>query len=257
MLSPNKLRKTVLDMVFEKKSGHIGGSFSLAELISLLYSEFDLANEDRKNKLILYKAHCVPILYAALHELGKITKEELKTFREINSRLQGHCDKVKLPLLDFTGGSLGQGLSVALGHALAKNLKKERGAIFCILGDCELAEGEVWEALMCAPKFKLKNLICIIDWNKIQSDGYVQDVLPIYKNLKQKIVSFGWDCRLIDGHNIDKIRKCLNGQYLKPLCIILSTIKGKGVSFMENAPSYHSQIPTKEEYEKALKELGF
>ncbi len=256
MLSPNRLRKIVLDMVFEKKSGHIGGSFSLAELISLLYSEYDLVNENRKDRLILSKAHAVPILYAALYELGKITKEELNTFREINSRLQGHCDKIRLSLLDSTGGSLGQGLSIAIGHALAKNLKKEDGTVFCILGDGELQEGQIWEALSYFPKTGLTNLVCIIDWNKAQSDGFCKNFNPMYDNLKERIGLFGWDCVVVDGHNTTDIQEYLNDVLGSPMCLILDTIKGKGVSFMENDPSWHSRVPTDDEYQRAAKELS-
>ena len=255
-INPNDLRKIVLNMVYTKKSGHIGGSFSIAELISLLYSEYDLANENRKNRLILSKAHAVPILYAVLNILGKITGEELKTFREINSRLQGHCDKNRLSLLDATAGSLGQGLSIAIGHSLGKLLKKETGDIFCVLGDGELNEGGIWESLMYYPKTKLTNLVCVVDWNKIQSEDYVKNIIPMYDNLEERISSFGWNCRTIDGHNIDAIKTELSLERTIPLCLILNTIKGKGVSFMENDVSWHSRIPTEEEYRKAMEELN-
>lgn len=256
-ISPNELRRKVLEMVYNKKSGHIGGSFSLAELVAVLYSDYDIGGMDR---LILSKGHSVPIIFSVLHELGKLSDEELNTFREVNSRLQGHPDKVRLPLMDATTGSLGQGLSIAAGHALAKNLKKENGTIFCILGDGELGEGQIWEALMLFPKFKLTNLICIVDWNKIQSDGFCKDFVPMYDNLEERISSFGWDCSVVDGHNMKTIRTYINGAHLNttvPVCLILNTVKGKGVSFMENDPSWHSRVPTDEEYRKALKELGF
>ena len=255
-INPNLLRRKVLDMVYNKKSGHIGGSFSLAELISLLYSEYDLASENRKDRLVLSKAHAVPILYAALNVLGKITDEELKTFREINSRLQGHCDKNRLSLLDATAGSLGQGLSIAIGLSLGKSLKKEVGDIFCVLGDGELNEGGVWEALMYYPKTILTNLVCIIDWNKCQSEDYVKNIIPMYDNLEDRISSFGWNCRTIDGHNVNAIKTELSLERTMPLCLILDTVKGKGVSFMENDPSWHSRVPTEDEYQRAKKELS-
>ena len=251
-INPNLLRRKVLDMVYNKKSGHIGGSFSLAELIAVLYSDYDIGGKD---KLILSKGHAVPILYAALNVLGKITDEELNSFREVNSRLQGHPDKVRLPLMDATTGSLGQGLSIAIGHALAKNLKKEDGTIFCVLGDGELQEGQVWEALSYFPKTKLTNLVCVIDWNKAQSDGFCKDFNPMYDNFKERIFSFGWDVREIDGHDLWSIRTQLMWKTAMPMCLILDTVKGKGVSFMENDPSWHSRVPTEKEYQEAIKEL--
>lgn len=247
-INPNNLRKKVLDMVYNKKSGHIGGSFSIAELVSVLYSDYDIGGKDR---LILSKGHAVPIIYAVLHEMGKISDKDLLLFREIDSPLQGHPDKIRLPLLDATTGSLGQGLSIAIGHALAKFLKKEDGIIFCILGDGEVQEGQIWEALMYFPKTSLKNLVCLIDWNKCQSDGYVGSV---YENLNEKVESFGWDSRVVNGHDMQQIRKELCDIRDKPLCLILDTIKGKGVSFMQD-PSWHSRIPSEEEYKNALGEL--
>ena len=201
-INPNILRKKVIDMVMAKKSGHIGGAFSMAELTSVLYEDFDIGGKD---KLILSKGHAVPILYAALHELGKISDKELDLFREIDSPLQGHPDKERLPLMDATTGSLGQGLSIAIGHSIGKNLRNEDGTIFCILGDGELQEGQIWEALLYYPKTTLNNLICIVDWNKGQNDGYTEDFSIMYENLEERISSFGWDTRVIDGHDMKKI----------------------------------------------------
>ncbi|MAH42855.1 transketolase [archaeon] len=251
-INPNILRKKVIDMVRDKQSGHIGGAFSMAELTSVLYEDYDIGGKD---KLILSKGHAVPIIYAVLHELGKISDKELSLFREIDSPLQGHPDKLRLPLLDATTGSLGQGLSIAIGHSLGKNLKGEEGTIFCVLGDGELQEGQVWEALMHYPKTGLKNLICIVDWNKGQNDGYSKDFSVMYDNLEERISSFGWDTRLIDGHNMSVISNELRDIGHKPVCIILDTIKGKGVSFMEH-PSWHCKVPTDNEYDLAIKELG-
>ena len=252
-INPNILRKKVIDMVVAKQSGHIGGAFSMAELTSVLYEDYDIGGKD---KLILSKGHAVPIIYAALHELGKINDKELSLFREIDSPLQGHPDKLRLPLLDATTGSLGQGLSIAIGHSHGKNLKGEDGTVFCVLGDGELQEGQVWESLMYYPKTGLKNLICIIDWNKGQNDGYSKDFSVMYDNLEERISSFGWYVKLIDGHNMNTIRNQLSQKlYTKPMCVILDTIKGKGVSFMEH-PSWHCKVPTDKEYEIAMKELG-
>ena len=241
-------------MVVAKQSGHIGGAFSMAELTSVLYEDYDIGGKD---KLILSKGHAVPIIYAVLHELGQISDDDLDLFREIDSPLQGHPDKLRLPLMDATTGSLGQGLSIAIGHSLGKNLRGEDGTVFCVLGDGELQEGQVWEGLMYYPKTQLKNLVCIVDWNKGQNDGYTKDFSIMYDNLKERISSFGWDTRLVNGHDMDAIKSTLtlNEYNGKPLCVILDTVKGKGVSFMED-PAWHCKVPTEEEYEIAMKELG-
>ena len=252
-INPNILRKKVIDMVRDKKSGHIGGAFSMAELTSVLYEDFDIGGED---KLILSKGHAVPIIYAVLHELGKISDKDLDLFREIDSPLQGHPDKLRLPEMDATTGSLGQGLSIAIGHSLGKKLRNETGTIFCVLGDGELQEGQVWEGLMYYPKTGMKNMICIVDWNKGQNDGYSKDFSIMYDNLQERISSFGWYTKMVDGHDMQSIRDSFNDMDGdRPLCIILDTIKGKGVSFMEN-PAWHCKVPTDEEYEIAMKELG-
>ena len=203
------------------------------------------------------------IIYAVLHELGQISDDDLDLFREIDSPLQGHPDKLRLPLMDATTGSLGQGLSIAIGHSLGKDLRGEDGTVFCVLGDGELQEGQVWEALMYYPKTKLNNLICIIDWNKGQNDGYTKDFSIMYDNLEERISSFGWHTNLIDGHDMEQIRNIVNfnrdfshlAEDDKPSCVILDTVKGKGVSFMED-PAWHCKVPTEEEYEIAMKELG-
>jgi len=252
-INPNILRKKVIDMVVAKQSGHIGGAFSMAELTSVLYEDYEIGGKD---KLILSKGHAVPIIYAVLHETGQISDEDLDLFREIDSPLQGHPDKLRLPLMDATTGSLGQGLSIAIGHSLGKKLKNEDGTIFCVLGDGELQEGQVWEALMHYPKTKMNNMICIIDWNKGQNDGYTKDFSIMYDNLEERVSSFGWTTKVIDGHDMSAIRKSFEEVEVdKPLCVILDTIKGKGVSFMEH-PSWHCKVPTEEEYEIAMKELG-
>ena len=202
-INPNVLRKKVIDMVVDKQSGHIGGAFSMAELTSVLYEDYDIGGKD---KLILSKGHAVPIIYAVLHELGKISDDDLDLFREIDSPLQGHPDKLRLPLMDATTGSLGQGLSIAIGHSLGKNLRDEEGTVFCVLGDGELQEGQVWESLMYYPKTGLTNLVCIVDWNKGQNDGYSKDFSIMYDNLEERIKSFGWSCNVIDGHDTGAIR---------------------------------------------------
>lgn len=258
-INPNNLRKHVLDMVYQKQSGHIGGSFSLAEIVAYLYDNFELI-EPNKDKLILSKGHAVPILYAVLHELGHI--KSLDNFREVNSPLQGHPDKDRLPLMHATTGALGQGLSIAIGHALACKAKKLDNQIFCILGDGEIQEGQIWEAFMLAPEYKLDNLTCFIDYNKAQNDGWVDDIYPgmsSEKSLCKKIESFGWNVIVVDGHDQAEIHKYFDPYWKikgKPTCFILDTIKGKGVSFMVD-PEWHAKAPSDEEYNKALKELGY
>jgi len=254
----NKLREHVLKMVYEKQSGHIGGSFSLAEIVAYLYSNYDIASGSvGTSKLILSKGHAVPIIYAALYELGVLSEEEINKFREIDSPLQGHPDKVRLPHMHATTGSLGQGLSIAIGHALAMKLKNINKKCFCIVGDGEMQEGQIWEALMLAPKFNLGNLICLVDSNKSQNDGLVEDILPMGSLIK-KIKSFDWDVIEIDGNNEKQVAEsiscfCESGNN-KPKCIIMNTQKGCGVSFMKD-PAWHAKAPNKEEYEMALQEL--
>lgn len=250
-IEPNKLRKHILDIVYNKQSGHIGGSFSICELISYLYSEYDMINKD---KLILSKGHAVPALYAVLFEMGYI--KELDSFREINSALQGHPVREKLKFMHATTGSLGQGLSISIGHALASKMKNLNNKIFCIIGDGEIQEGQLWEAFMFGNKYKLDNLVCFIDYNKAQNDGYIKDIMPL-DSLSDKIKSFGWNVLSINGHNIKEIEESLiDKNNNSPTCIILNTIKGKGVSFMENH-EWHARVPTEEEYNKAKKELGY
>lgn len=257
-LSANNLRKHVLRMVYEKQSGHIGGSFSIAEIVAYLYGNYDIASSEiGSSRLILSKGHAAPILYAALYELGILNDEDLEKFREIDSRLQGHPDKLRLPYMHATTGSLGQGLSIAIGHALAMKLDAAllKKWCFCIVGDGELQEGQIWEAFMLAPKFNLDNLVCFIDSNKSQNDGLVAEILPL-DPLKEKIESFQWECYEIDGNSLAEIENVMknlknNG---KPKCVILNTQKGAGVSFMKD-PAWHAKAPNKNEYELALKEL--
>ena len=257
MINPNNLRKHVLRMVYEKRSGHIGGSFSLAEIIAYLYSNFDLTSNDKNApKLILSKGHAVPILYAVLYELGLITDEEISLFREINSPLQGHPDKNKLKYLHATTGSLGQGLSIAIGHALGLKIISSPNSCFCIVGDGEIQEGQIWEAFMLAPKFKLNNLIVFIDYNGSQNDGFVKDTLDL-EPITEKILAFNWNVISICGHDMDEIdaavKTALNNKE-KPTCILMKTQKGKGVTFLED-PIWHANVPNEEEYLKAVEEL--
>lgn len=260
----NELRVLTLKAIYNAQSGHIGGSFSCAEIITVLYFyklRIDPKNpywEDR-DRFILSKGHAAPILYAALAKKGFFSEEELiNNLRKIGSKFQGHPDMRKAPGVEMTTGSLGQGLSVAVGIALgAKYIDKKSYKVYVLLGDGEIEEGQIWEALMCANKYRLDNLICICDRNKVQLDGFTEDIMPL-EPLKLKIEAFGWEVLEIDGHNIEAIIKALDFADIvkdKPIFIIANTIKGKGVSFMENTYKWHGKPPNKEEYEKALEEL--
>lgn len=254
MLIPNKLRQTVLTMVYRNGSGHIGGSFSIAEVVAYLYSHFNLTSLNG-DKLVLSKGHSVPIIYAALYELGLINDSDLNKFRQIDSPLQGHPHKLALSYIHASTGSLGQGLSIAIGHALGMKMRGYNNRSFCIIGDGEAQEGQIWEAFMLAPRHRLDNLICFVDRNNGQGDGLVADILDL-GDLPSKIEAFGWNTISIDGHDSTAIHTAVNAIVVDiPTCIILNTIKGRGVSFIEGT-GWHSRIPTDDEYRLAMEELN-
>lgn len=260
----NNIRMDILEEVYNAKSGHIGGAFSIADILTVLY--FNEMNIDAKipdspdrDRLVLSKGHASAALYAALAEKGYIDKEELKTFRNIDSNLQGHPDMKKVPGVDMTTGSLGQGLSVANGMAISSKLDSRGYRVYCILGDGELQEGQVWEASMTAEKYQLDNLCVIVDANELQLTDSTMNVKGInYNDIEQKFRAFGFQTVLIDGHNIESIIRALTIAEMtkgKPTVIICKTIKGKGVSFMENQIDWHGKAPNDEEYEMAVNEL--
>lgn len=260
----NELRKTanrnrikILDMVYAGDSGHVGGALSAVDIITY-FGEYVIDYDSKeRDRFLLSKGHAVPALYAELHELGYIRDEELDTFRKINSRLQGHTNLIKLPQTDYTSGLLGQGLSYGVGMALAKRLKKSKNMIYVMTGDGEMHEGQIWEALMEAGHYKLDNLVLIIDRNGLCSHQPVENVISI-EPLKNRIEDFGWNVKEIDGHSMEQIHSCIVGlrsQYGKPKCVISHTVKGKGVSFMENNGKWHRSVPTEAEYQKAREEL--
>lgn len=260
----NNVRIDILEEVYNAKSGHIGGAFSIADILTVLY--FNEMNIDAKSpdspdrdRLVLSKGHASAALYAVLAEKGYIDKEELKTFRNIDSNLQGHPDMNKVPGVDMTTGSLGQGLSVANGMALSSKLDSRGYRVYCILGDGELQEGQIWEAAMTAEKYQLDNLCVIIDANELQLTDTTMNVKGINQNdIEQKFRAFGFQTVVIDGHNIESIIRALTIAEMtkgKPTAIICKTIKGKGVSFMENQIDWHGKAPNDEEYEIAIKEL--
>ena len=258
-----KVRRGIIEAVYNGKSGHPGGSLSIADILTVLY--FRQMNIDPKNpewedrdRLVLSKGHCSPALYSSLANRRFFAVEDLKTFRNINSYLQGHPDKNKVPGVDMTTGSLGQGLSVANGMAIAGKLDKKDYRVYCILGDGEIEEGQIWEAAMASNKYKLDNLCVIVDNNNLQIDGTIEEVMSSYP-IDEKFRSFGFEIIKIDGHNIDEIIKAFEvAENIKgkPTCIIAKTIKGKGVSYMENQVSWHGKAPNEEQYLEAIKGLG-
>lgn len=258
-----EVRKDIIEEVYSAKSGHPGGALSCADILTVLY--FNQMNVDEKkpedpnrDRLILSKGHASPALYAVLAEKGYFPKEELKNFRKIGSKLQGHPDMKNIPGVDMTTGSLGQGLSAGVGMALASKMDKAGCKIYCILGDGEIEEGQVWEALTAASKNKLDNLCVILDNNNLQIDGEIEKVGGM-SNITEKLLSFGFNVVNINGHNFDEIIDAITTAKQtkgKPTAIIAKTIKGKGISFMENNASWHGKAPSEEEYNLAIEELN-
>jgi transketolase len=256
-----EMRKTILEMLHEAKSGHPGGSLSMVEILTVLY--FYKLRYNSKNpkwpdrdRVVLSKGHCTPGLYTALAFAGFFPKDELKIFRKIGSRLSGHA-YISAPGVDATTGSLGQGLSVGNGMALAAKLDKKDYKIYIVLGDGELQEGNVWEAVMSAAHYKLDNVVAIIDRNQMQQTGFTEKIKAL-GDLSAKFSSFGWEAQEIDGHSIEELIAALDNtdkKNGKPKVIIANTAKGKGVSFMELNHKWHGMAPSKEELERALEEL--
>lgn len=257
-----RIREDIVDEVYSAKSGHPGGSLSVADILTVLYfREMNInpeePNWEDRDRFVLSKGHCSPALYACLANRGFFPVEDLKTFRNMNSYLQGHPDKNKVPGVDMTTGSLGQGLSAANGMAIAGKMDKKDYRVYCVLGDGEIEEGQIWEAAMAANKYKLDNLCVIVDNNNLQIDGTIEEVMSSYP-IDEKFRSFGFQVINIDGHNMEEIIKAfevardVKGQ---PTCIIAKTIKGKGVDFMENQAGWHGKAPNEEQYEQAMKSL--
>jgi transketolase len=259
-----EIRRDIIRSITEAGSGHPGGSLSCADIMTALF--FSTMTHDsgkpslpERDRFILSKGHAAPTLYACLARTGYLHEEELLTLRKLKSRLQGHPSRLDLPIIECSSGSLGQGLGVAAGMALASKIDNRNNSIFCLMGDGEQDEGAVWEAVMFSKKYKLDNLCAIIDENRFQLDGptsKIMDLSPIHKKYK----SFGWRVIKVDGHNIRKLVKAfhkfkrLRGRG-QPVLVIAKTVKGKGVSFMENNDEWHGKAPTKQEAEKALAEL--
>ena len=257
-----KIRLGIIEAVYSNKSGHPGGSLSIADIMTVLYfNEMNIDNNNPKwenrDRLVLSKGHCSPALYSALANRGFFPVEDLKSFRNINSYLQGHPDMKHIPGVDMTTGSLGQGLSAANGMAISAKLDNKDYRVYCILGDGEIEEGQIWEAAMASSKYKLDNLCVIVDNNNLQIDGTIEEVMNS-NPIDEKFKSFGFQIIKIDGNDIEEIKKAFEvARNIKgmPTCIIAKTVKGKGVPFMENQVGWHGKAPNDEQYEEAKKAI--
>jgi transketolase len=257
------IRRDIIEMVTTAKSGHPGGSLSAADIVTALY--FRVMHVDPKrpdwpdrDRFILSKGHACPVWYAALAERGYFDKAHLRTLRRLNSILQGHADMKKTPGVDMTVGSLGQGLSAGLGMALSGKLRRKDYHVWVIIGDGEIQEGSIWEAAMASAKWELDNLTAILDRNYLQNDGFVDNIMPI-EPVADKWRSFNWHVVEIDGHDMEQIVPALEAARAgkgKPTLIIAHTVKGRGVSFMENVVVWHGKAPSEEQARLALKEIA-
>jgi transketolase len=257
-----KVRIGVIEAVYNAKSGHPGGSLSASDLFTYLYSKEMRVDPkqpklDSRDRFVLSKGHTAPGLYSTLAQMGFFPVEDLKTLRHVGSYLQGHPNMNTVPGIDMSTGSLGQGISTACGMAKGAKLRGTDERVYTLLGDGEIQEGQVWEAMMFAAHNHLDNLVVIIDNNGLQIDGNIADVMSPYP-IKEKVEAFGFACAEIDGHDFDQLEaafaqaKTVKG---KPFAIIMKTVKGKGVSFMENQASWHGTAPNAEQYETAMSEL--
>lgn len=258
----NEIRQSILNTVYQAKSGHLGGSLSAADIMTCLYGRVMRVSPknpkfEGRDRFVLSKGHATPVYYAVLASFGFFPKEELSTFRSLGSRLQGHPDCKHIPGVDMSSGSLGQGISAAVGMALAAKLQGGVNRVYALLGDGELEEGQVWEAFMFAGNHGLDNLVVIIDNNDLQCDGHLSEVNSP-NPMDEKLRAFHFQVQSVDGHDMDalaeafaKAEECTG----KPFAILAKTVKGKGVSFMENQADWHGKAPNAEQYEQAIKEL--
>ena len=259
----NDIRKDIIEEVYEAQSGHPGGSLSCADILTVLYfNQMNInpqkPNAEGRDRFVLSKGHCSPALYATLARKGYFDKELLKTFRKIGSNLQGHPDMKKIPGVDMTTGSLGQGLSAAVGMALASKIDSAGCRVYCLLGDGEIDEGQIWEAAMTASKNELDNLCVILDNNGLQLETNIDEIIDP-TSIADKFMSFGFNVIECDGHSITSLIDAFNSARNKkrvPTIIIAKTVKGKGVSFMENQIGWHGKVPNEEEYRNAIEELN-
>lgn len=259
-----QIRRHIVTMIAAAKSGHPGGSLSAVELIVSLYFGGRMRHDPKnprwkdRDRFVLGKGHAAPVLYAVLAEAGYTPVGELNTLRKLGSIYQGHPDRRFIPALEASTGSLGEGLSLACGMALAARLDGSPSRAYTMLGDGEIQEGQVWEAAMFAAFHKIDNVVCIVDYNRIQLDGFVKDIMDI-EPLTDKWRAFGWHVIELDGHDLNAVNAAYDEAAAtkgKPSVLIAHTVKGKGVSFMENNPKFHGMAPTTEELQKALAELA-
>ncbi|MFZ2538474.1 MAG: transketolase [Oscillospiraceae bacterium] len=258
-----KVRMGIIEGVYNAKSGHPGGSLSLTDTLTYLYfveMSVDVKNQkcEDRDRFVLSKGHCAPALYSVLAQKGYFDESELKLLRHTGAMLQGHPDMKGTPGVDMSTGSLGQGISAACGMAISAKLSKKDYRVFAVLGDGELQEGMVWEAAMFAAHYKLDNLVAVVDNNGLQIDGRVDEVCSPYP-ITDKFEAFGWNVLTIDGHNFDEIEEAFNKAKItngKPTVIVQKSIKGKGISFMENNVAWHGAAPNEEQYNIAMTELN-
>ncbi len=256
-------RRWIVRMIHEAGSGHPGGSLSSVEIMTCLYSRVMRHDPNNplwpdRDRLVLSKGHGAPVLYTTLAMNGYFEMDELLSLRKLGSRLQGHPSMNKTPGVDMSTGSLGQGLSIAIGMAIGARLDRKDYRVYCILGDGEIQEGQVWEAAMAASHYKVDNLCAVLDRNLLQIDGATETIMSI-EPVAPKFESFGWHTIVVNGHDIKELLKAFReAESVKgrPTMIIANTVKGKGVSFMEGSVKFHGKAPTKEELEQALGELG-
>lgn len=252
-----------MQMVFRAASGHIGGSLSAMDILTELYFEQLRVDPERpqapeRDRFVMSKGHCTPALYPILSLRGYFPEKQLELFRSIEGHMSGHPDMVHVPGVDMSTGSLGQGLSAAVGMAIAAKLDSAAYRVYALMGDGEIEEGQIWEAAMSAAKYKLNNLCGIVDVNGLQIDGRTADVMPS-EPLDAKFAAFGWNVIKADGHDFDSLRAAFaaaKAEKDRPSVILAKTVKGKGVSFMENDPGWHGKAPNAEQYEQAMAELN-
>ena len=256
-LTANRNRKRIVEMVYQAGVGHVGGALSVIDLLTAIYElEVDF-NEEKRTRVVLSKGHATPALYAELAQKGIIDEKDFPTFRQINSRLQGHPYTCDIPQVDATTGLLGQGFSTALGMALVKKREQDPHRVYAIAGDGETQEGQIWEALMMAAHYKLDNLVYIFDYNKLSSGHPTNEVINL-EPLADKLAAFNYHVIVIDGNDMEQVVNALKEVRTvsgRPVAIVANTVKGKGVSFAENVVGYHNGMLTEETYRQALLEL--
>ena len=257
------VRKDIVEMVYKAQAGHPGGSLSATDIVTALYFRImridpEYPDWPDRDRFILSKGHACPVWYAALAERGYYDKSHLGTLRQLNSILQGHADMIKTPGVDMTVGSLGQGFSAGLGMALSGKMRNKDYHVYVVVGDGESQEGSIWEAAMAAPRWKLDNLTVIVDKNRLQNDTFVEDIMPV-DPLPDKWKAFNWNVMEIDGHDMAQVVDALEtAKTIKgiPTVIIAQTVKGKGVSYMENVAAWHGMAPNQEQVAQALSEIA-